>query len=83
MDRNGQLEARVVALEEEISRMKSAREGEREAPQPWWERIAGTFAQDRIYEKAMVLGKQYRRSKNSLAVKPQVSHHGRARHRPS
>jgi hypothetical protein len=29
---------------------------------PWWERIAGTFQDDPIYERAMELGRKYRRA---------------------
>ena len=83
MERDGQLEARVAALEEEVARIKSARERERGTPQPWWERIAGTFAHDRPYKKAMLLGKQYRHSQASPAVESREARYGRARHRPS
>ncbi len=83
MERNGQLEARVAALEEEVSRIKNAREEAGESTQPWWEIIAGTFTQDRLYKKAMLLGKQYRNAKSSPAVESRESQHGRARHRSS
>jgi len=56
-----QLEKRVEALEEELARLRSKVEG-MDALKPWWERIAGTFADDSAYEKAMKLGRQYRRS---------------------
>lgn len=29
---------------------------------PWWERIAGTFADSPAYEEAMRLGREYRES---------------------
>lgn len=83
MKRNGPLEARVATLEEEVARLKSVREEEREASQPWWERIAGTFAQDRLYKEAMLLGKQYRSAKASPVVESRELQHGRARHRSS
>jgi hypothetical protein len=56
-----QLEKRVEALEEEMARLKSKVEAA-DALTPWWERIAGTFQDDPVYEKAMKLGRQYRRS---------------------
>lgn len=77
MKRNGPLEARVTALEEEVSRLKSAQAG---STQPWWERIAGTFTHDRLYKEAMLLGKQYRNAQASPAVESREAPHGRARH---
>lgn len=56
-----QLEKRVAALEEELARLKSKMEGI-DALKPWWERIAGTFQDDPVYEKAMKLGREYRQS---------------------
>jgi len=57
-----ELEARLVVLEREVARLKSSvgRTGQAEAP--WWERIAGTFADDPAHEKAMKLGREYRAS---------------------
>ena len=55
------LEKRLAALEEELARLKSKVE-RMDALEPWWERIAGTFQEDPVYEKAMKLGRQYRRS---------------------
>ena len=56
-----QLEKRVAVLEAELAKLKRKVEGA-QASKPWWERIAGTFQDDPIYEKAMKLGQQYRRS---------------------
>ena len=56
-----QLEKRVAVLEAELAKLKRKVEGA-DASHPWWERIAGTFENDPIYEKAMKLGQQYRRS---------------------
>lgn len=56
-----QIEKRIAALEEELAKLKSKVEGTPPA-MPWRERIAGTFQDDPIYEKAMRLGRQYRRS---------------------
>lgn len=55
------LEKRVAAIEEELARLKSQVE-RADASKPWWERIAGTFQDDPVYEKAMKLGRQYRRA---------------------
>jgi len=56
-----QLEKRLAALEEELARLKSQVE-RTDALKAWWERIAGTFHDDPVYDKAMKLGRQYRRS---------------------
>jgi hypothetical protein len=57
------LEQRVVLLEEEMARLKRALAEVREATAgPWWERIAGTFADDPIYAEAMRLGREHRES---------------------
>lgn len=58
------LEQWVAALEAEVAKLKSKLE-EREASKPWWEQIVGTFQNDPIYDHAMRLGQQYRRSLRS------------------
>lgn len=62
------LEKRLATLEVELARLKSKVEGMETASKPWWERIAGTFENDPIYERAMKLGRQYRNS-----LKPRMS----------
>jgi hypothetical protein len=56
------LEKRVAALESEFAKLKSRVESV-DAAKPWWERIAGTFRNDSVYERAMKLGRQYRESR--------------------
>lgn len=56
------LEQRVAALENELARLKSKVEGSESGSKPWWERIAGTFENDPVYEQAMKLGREYRNS---------------------
>lgn len=58
---SAQLEKRLAALEEELAKLKDMVQSQN-ASQPWWERIAGTFQDDPVYEAAMKLGRQYRRS---------------------
>jgi hypothetical protein len=56
------LEARLAVLEQEVARLRSKVEGGVPRAAPWWERIAGTFANDRTHEEAMRLGRKYRES---------------------
>ena len=56
-----QLEKRIQAIEEELARLESKLES-LTSPRPWWERIAGTFEGDAVYQRAMKLGREYRRS---------------------
>jgi hypothetical protein len=72
------LESRVEALEAELARLKEQLKG----PGRWWEEI-GTFANDPIYERAMKLGREYRRSLRPAGKKRHAPRNGRPRHRPS
>jgi hypothetical protein len=54
-----QLEDRVALLEAEVARLRSKIENQ----QPWWEKIAGTFADNPAYDEAMRLGREYRESR--------------------
>ncbi len=56
------LEERVAALEAEVERLKRERNLEETKDKPWWERIYGAFADDPMFEEAMRLGEEYRRS---------------------
>lgn len=62
-----QLEKRVAVLEEELADLKKKVEGV-ETTKSWWERIAGTFEKDPVYERAMKLGRAYRQSLKPSAV---------------
>ena len=59
-----QLETRVALLEDEVARLKHKLEPD-SAPTPWWEKIAGTFADNSAYDEAMQLGQEYRESQQS------------------
>jgi hypothetical protein len=55
------LEKRVDALERELKSLKSAaRKKQRE--RPWWERLAGTFQDDPLFDEMVEAGRKYRRS---------------------
>ena len=55
------LEKRMAELEREVAELRGKIETLTGA-KPWWERIAGTFEHDPIYEQAMALGQKYRRA---------------------
>lgn len=56
------LKDRVASLEDEVARLKAKIEATESIQQPWWEKIAGTFADDPIYAEAMRLGRAWRES---------------------
>jgi hypothetical protein len=57
---NPEIEARLIALETEVARLKAKQQTSAETP--WWEEILGSFANDPAYDEAMQLGRQYRES---------------------
>jgi hypothetical protein len=59
---NTELETRIKTLESEIAVLKEKFKKIEKSERPWWEQIAGTFADDPIYEEAMRLGREYRLS---------------------
>jgi hypothetical protein len=55
------LEKRVDALERELRSLKSAvRKNKNKGP--WWERLAGTFKDDPLFDEMVEAGRKYRRS---------------------
>ncbi|MDZ7963837.1 MAG: hypothetical protein RM368_02510 [Nostoc sp. DedSLP03] len=56
-----QLEERVANLEAEVALLKNKVESNSSSI-PWWEQIAGTFADNSAYDEAMRLGREYRDS---------------------
>ncbi len=67
MSQSTSLLKRLEVLEEEIARIKQRLKRIPEAKTSWVDEIAGTFANDPIYEEAMRLGREYR---ESLRPKP-------------
>jgi hypothetical protein len=63
-----QLEERVTLLEAEVARLKHKVESA-SSPTPWWEKIAGTFADNSSYDEAMQLGREYRESLRASSEK--------------
>ncbi|MCW3097291.1 MAG: hypothetical protein JWL77_2909 [Chthonomonadaceae bacterium] len=57
------LEERMAAVEQELAQLKKQLKAETSSsPRPWWEKIAGTFANSEHYDEAMRLGREYRES---------------------
>jgi hypothetical protein len=52
------IEKRVAVLEQQLVDLKRRIDG----TAPWWERIAGTFADDPAHEQAAHLGESHRKS---------------------
>jgi hypothetical protein len=63
------LEERVTALEAEVARLKRAPQTQQQeaSKKPWWERRFGAFKDDTMYDEAMRLGAEYRRSQPTPA----------------
>ncbi|MFM6424882.1 hypothetical protein, partial [Planktothrix sp.] len=57
-----QLEEKVISLEKEINQVKKILSINVKKSVPWWEEIAGTFADNLAFEEAVELGNQYRQS---------------------
>jgi len=54
------LEERVLVVEQELAALKQRVNAETSPPLPWWEKIAGTFANNPEYDEAMRLGREWR-----------------------
>jgi hypothetical protein len=61
------LEERLTLLEAEVDQLKRKIDSN-PADLPWWEKIAGTFAENSAYDEAMKLGREYRESDRTTAV---------------
>jgi hypothetical protein len=71
------LESRVAILEEKVTQLQRKLEAASPEAKPWWQNMVGAFADDRAFEEAMRLGREYReslrprkRSKSSKRAKP-------------
>lgn len=56
------LEDRVDALEREVRQLKSAVRRSNKKQPPWWERMAGTFKDDPVFDEIVESGKRYRKA---------------------
>ncbi len=62
-----EMEIKIKALDAEIGLLKTKvnkLEKKNSADQPWWDQIAGTFTDDKAYDEAMRLGREYRLAEN-------------------
>ena len=55
------LEERLTEVEKKLDALLT-NDSQTAKPPPWWESIAGTFANNADYDEAMKLGKAYRES---------------------
>ncbi len=60
------LEERVSALEAQVAQLLAEKNAEKNEV-PWWQRHYGAFKDDPIYDEAMRLGAEYRRSQPTAA----------------
>lgn len=60
------LEERVSALEEQIARLLEKKQAIN-PKLPWWQARYGAFKDDEMYDSAMRLGEEYRRSQPTAA----------------
>jgi hypothetical protein len=61
------LEERIASLEEEMREVKALLKTVHDAKQPWWERHAGVFKDDPVFDAIIEAGQVYRRSLASHA----------------
>jgi hypothetical protein len=55
------IEQRIEALEREVRLLRAAvKKGRRE--KPWWDRLAGTFKDDPLFDEMVKAGQRYRKS---------------------
>ena len=60
------LEERVSALEAQLAHLMAEKQATN-TDAPWWQRSYGAFQGDEIYDEAMRLGAEYRRSQPTAA----------------
>lgn len=69
------MEKRLSALEQEVERLKAQLD-----TRPWWEKVAGSFANDPMFDEAMRLGREYRESLRPTPQKRKRGRNGHSRH---
>jgi hypothetical protein len=56
------LEERIAVLEDEMREVQAKLKMAHETQQPWWERLAGMFKDDPLFDDIIAAGQAYRRS---------------------
>jgi hypothetical protein len=60
------LARRVAVLEQEVQRLKTTLvHPQLPSALPWWERLAGCFADDPLFDEMVAAGQAYRRAQNT------------------
>jgi hypothetical protein len=75
-----QVESRLSALEQEVARLKAQVAMAPSRAHNWVEAIAGTFADDPIFEDAMRLGRKWRQAQRPRGRHTRSSHGSSMRH---
>lgn len=61
-ERSQNLEERVATLEAEQAQMKQMLSGFLQKESPWWSKVAGSFENDPMFDEAVRLGQEWRKS---------------------
>lgn len=56
------IEQRLEALEREVRSLRAAVKKKSKKEKPWWERLAGTFKDDPLFDEMVKAGEKYRKS---------------------
>jgi hypothetical protein len=56
------LEKRIEALEHEVRSLKRLVKKSKSDQKPWWERLAGTFENDPVFDEIVEAGRKYHKS---------------------
>ncbi|MBI4531818.1 MAG: hypothetical protein HY709_09905 [Candidatus Latescibacteria bacterium] len=56
------LQERLATVERDMHEVKAVLQRVDETQQPWWERLAGTFKDDPMFDEVVEAGHAYRRS---------------------
>ncbi len=60
------VEERLSKLEAEVTQLKLSLSATPETIKPWWESIVGVFADDDVFDEAIAIAREYRRSYKDL-----------------
>ncbi len=64
------IEERLACLEEKVARLTGDQPVVNPSSEPWWKRHSGAFKDDPLYDEAMRLGAEYRKSQPTAADSP-------------